>query len=93
MVTTRCSIWRERWWRVFNPAIGEERPKTGIVRVDTAASGPSIHECGHIGYDARFRGVMAQDVLADTPGAVITHPSGCRLVDCAMLGKEMTRIQ
>ncbi len=36
---------------------------------------------------------MAQDVLADTPGAVITHPSGYRLVDCAMLGKEMTRIQ
>jgi len=36
---------------------------------------------------------MAQDVLARATEAVITDPSGYMMVDCGMLGMEMTRIQ
>jgi hypothetical protein len=36
---------------------------------------------------------MAQDVLAHTPEAVITHPSGHLMVNYDMLGMEVTRVQ
>lgn len=39
------------------------------------------------------RRLMAQDVLARATEAVITDPSGYMMVDCGMLGMEMTRIQ
>ncbi len=72
--------------------VSDERLKTDIARVGTAENGLPIYEFSYTGFDGRFRGVMAQDVLAHTPEAVITHPSGYRMVDYGMLGMEMTRI-
>jgi len=74
-------------------AASDERLKTDIVRIDTAANGLPIYEFGYTGFDGRFRGVMAQDVLGHTPEAVITHPSGYMLVDYGLLGMQMVRIQ
>lgn len=73
--------------------VSDERLKTDITRVGTAENGLPLYEFSYIGFDGRFQGVMAQEVLAHTPEAVITHPSGYMMVDYGMLGMEMTRIQ
>ncbi len=44
------------------------------------------------GQDALYSGVMAQDVLAHTPDAVATMPSGYYGVNYEMLGLSMERL-
>ncbi|NBD29597.1 MAG: hypothetical protein GVY31_06110, partial [Alphaproteobacteria bacterium] len=68
------------------------RVKTDIVPVGTAANGLPLYQFRYIGAEAVFEGVMAQDVLAHTPEAVVTDSNGLMRVNYGMLGLEMKRI-
>jgi hypothetical protein len=74
------------------PQFSDMRVKTDIVPVGTAANGLPLYQFRYIGAEAVFEGVMAQDVLAHTPEAVITDKTGLMRVDYGMLGLEMKRI-
>jgi hypothetical protein len=73
--------------------ISDARAKTDIVRVGATAEGLPLYQFRYIG-DARvWEGVMAQDVLAYRPDAVLTGPGGVMLVDYAALGIEMRQVR
>ncbi|WP_328589327.1 tail fiber domain-containing protein [Salibaculum griseiflavum] len=72
--------------------VSDMRVKTDIVPVGTAANGLPLYQFRYIGAEAVFEGVMAQDVLAHTPEAVLTDKTGLMRVDYGMLGLEMKRI-
>ncbi|WP_243612421.1 tail fiber domain-containing protein [Shimia aestuarii] len=74
------------------PAPSDERLKTDIDRVGTAANGLPLYHFRYKGHPQVFEGVMAQDVLAHTPDAVLTMPGGYLAVDYGMLGLSMTRV-
>ncbi len=68
------------------------RLKTDIMQIGTAENGLPIYSFRYLGHDALFSGVMAQDVLAHTPEAVITMPGGYYFVNYDMLGMRMERL-
>ena len=74
------------------PLPSDERLKTDIDRVGTAANGLPLYHFRYKGHPQVFEGVMAQDVLAHTPDAVQTMPGGYLAVDYGMLGLSMTRV-
>ena len=74
------------------PALSDIRLKTDIEPVGTADNGLTLYTFRYKGSDALYQGVMAQDVLAHTPEAVVTLPGGYYAVNYDMLGMSMTRI-
>lgn len=78
----------------FGSPIGapsDRRLKTNLARVGSTVFGLPLYRFSYLGSDARFTGVMAQDVLGVMPGAVSRDPSGFYRVNYAMLGIEMKR--
>ena len=72
--------------------VSDERVKTDIVRVGATAEGLPLYHFRYMG-DARvWEGVMAQDVQAARPEAVVTGPGGVLMVDYAALGIEMRQV-
>ena len=69
------------------PNISDRRLKTDVKRVGEA-DGVSLYSFRYIGEDRQFRGVMAQDLLADerNRGAVELGADGYYRVDYAGLG-------
>ncbi len=65
------------------------RLKTDITRVGTAANGLPLYHFRYHGLPAVYEGVMAQDVLARFPDAVVVRPGGVLAVKYDMLGLEM----
>ena len=65
------------------------RLKTDITRVGTAANGLPLYHFRYRGLPAVYEGVMAQDVLARFPEAVVGLPGGYMGVRYGMLGLEM----
>ena len=74
------------------PALSDIRLKTDIEAVGTAPNGLTLYNFRYKGSDALYQGVMAQDVLAHTPEAVVTMANGYYAVNYDMLGLSMTRI-
>lgn len=74
------------------PAPSDIRLKTDIEKVGIAANGLPIYNFKYIGDQARYQGVMAQDVLERFPEAVCIMPNGYLAVRYDMLGMEMTRV-
>lgn len=74
------------------PDASDMRLKTDITQVGLAANGLPMYTYRYLGHDAVFSGVMAQDVLAHTPEAVIKMPGGFYAVDYEMLGMRMERL-
>ncbi|MCW9044227.1 MAG: tail fiber domain-containing protein [Pseudopelagicola sp.] len=74
------------------PVPSDSRLKTDIAPVGTAPNGLTLYNFRYKGSDALYQGVMAQDVLAHTPEAVVTMANGYYAVNYDMLGLEMTRI-
>jgi len=72
--------------------ISDARLKTDITRIGTAGNGLPVYSYRYLGHDAQFSGVMAQDVLAHTPEAVITMPGGFFAVNYDMLGLRRERL-
>lgn len=66
----------------------DRRIKTDVVWVGMAQGLP-VYQYRYIGSATRFEGVMAQDVLAKMPEAVMTHPNGVMAVNYAKLGMKM----
>ena len=73
-------------------ALSDIRLKTDITAIGTASNGLPLYTYQYIGHDAVFEGVMAQDVLAHTPEAIITMPGGFYAVDYEMLGLELKKL-
>ena len=64
-------------------AFSDARLKTNVVRVGTHPLGVGIYEYDI--FDHRERGVMAQEVEAVRPEAVIEHSSGYKMVNYGAL--------
>ena len=71
----------------------DARLKTDIVPVGTAANGLPLYQYRYVGSDVVFEGVMAQDVLAHTPDAVVMMPSGYMAVNYGLLGLHLTVVE
>ena len=70
----------------------DARLKTDIQPVGRTGDGLTLYEFGYLHRDGRYRGVMAQEVLAHRPEAVRRGPGGMLRVDYGMLGLEMVRV-
>ncbi len=70
------------------PAISDRRLKTDVRRVGETAEGVNVYSFSYIGDDREFRGVMAQELLADERKrrAVEAGADGYFRVDYARLG-------
>ena len=68
--------------------ISDRRLKTHVKRVSETAAGLNLYSFRYIGEDREFRGVMAQELLADERNrrAVETGADGYLRVDYARLG-------
>jgi hypothetical protein len=67
----------------------DRRLKTDIVRVGLLRAGIPLYRFRYFWSDEVHVGVMAQDVLAVVPEAVITGASGFMQVDYTRLGTRM----
>lgn len=68
------------------------RLKTDIALVGTTPSGLPLYRFRYIDRAGTWEGVMAQDVLAVRPDAVVTGPDGYLAVRYGMLGLAMKRV-
>lgn len=68
------------------------RLKEDIQHVGTTAYGLPLYHFRYIGQPDIYEGVMAQDVLAVKPEAVVTAEDGTMRVNYGMLGVEFRRI-
>ena len=73
----------------FIAATSDRRLKTGIARVATLASGLGLYRFKYLWGHIEYVGVMAQEVLAVAPAAVVEGADGFLRVDYQMLGLEM----
>lgn len=71
---------------VIGISISDARCKRDVVRIGTLPCGVGLYEYSHTGFTTRWRGVIAQDVVAKRPDAVIADPSGYLVVNYAQLG-------
>lgn len=69
------------------------RIKSDIIRIGETSTGLPLYQFRYLDTDPVFEGVMAQDVLAKFPEAVVTLPGGYMAVDYDMLGLEMKRVR
>jgi len=76
-----------------NCQASDARLKTDITPVGLADNGLPLYSYRYVGGSQTWVGVMAQDVLAHTPGAVITGPFGLMAVNYGALGLEMRPAQ
>lgn len=67
-------------------AMSDHRVKTGITWVGLTAESIPVYRYRYVGLSTRFEGVMAQDVLARRPDAVVLNARGPMAVDYAKLG-------
>ncbi len=74
------------------PPISDVRLKADIVEVGATAFGLPLYQFRYLDGDARFEGVMAQDVLKVRPDAVVTGSDGFYRVDYTKLGISMKRV-
>ena len=72
--------------------LSDARLKTDITQIGLVENGLPLYSYRYLGHDALFSGVMAQDVLAHTPEAVVTMPGGFYAVNYDMLGMQMERL-
>ncbi len=70
-----------------NPALkfSDERLKENIEPIGALPDGTMAYEYSYRGDPTRHAGVMAQEVERTQPGAVVTHPSGYKMVDYAQV--------
>jgi hypothetical protein len=72
--------------------LSDVRAKTDINVVGTTVIGLPLYQFRYLDGTDRFEGVMAQDVIAKMPEAVIMGDDGYWRVDYARLGIRMRRL-
>ena len=72
--------------------ISDIRLKTDVTRVGTAPNGLPLYHFRYVGQSQVYQGVMAQDVLAVRPDAIVELPFGYMAVKYEKLGLEMTAV-
>jgi hypothetical protein len=65
------------------------RLKRDVIRLGTHKNGCGIYSFRYLWSDVQYVGVIAQDVLAHAPDAVVASPGGILAVDYAALGMTM----
>ena len=70
-------------------ALSDRRTKTDLQWVGMTPEALPIYRYRYVGMSTRFEGVMAQDVLARRPDAVIHGSNGTMMVDYAKLGTQL----
>jgi len=75
------------------PTPSDARLKDNVSRIGTTAHGLPFYTFSYIGKPEVYAGVMAQDVLAVMPDAVLLDSSGFYRVDYGKLGLQMLRLQ
>lgn len=73
-------------------AFSDRRVKENVVLVGEYANGLPAYEFNYIGDPVRYRGVMAQDVEAAFPEAVVRTEGGIMAVNYSRLGLSMERV-
>lgn len=74
-------------------ALSDRRLKTDVVEVGTTHSGLPLYEFRYLTGQQRYQGVMAQDVLAYMPAAVVPVNNGYLGVNYQMLGLQMAPVE
>lgn len=74
------------------PQPSDMRVKRDVARVGTAENGLPIYNFKYLWSNKTYQGVMAQDVLAHTPEAVVHGPLGLLSVKYDVLGLEMKQV-
>lgn len=72
----------------FSFGMSDRRLKTDIKAVGTLANGLTIYEFRYKGDDKLRKGVMADEVRAFDPSAVVRRPSGFDMVNYTKIGAE-----
>jgi len=70
----------------------DKRLKADIIPVGMSLNGLPLYQFRYIGRRQKYVGVMAQDVLAHTPEAVVRSFTGFYRVNYKMLGLEMQKV-
>jgi len=70
----------------------DARMKTDITPTGRTAAGLPLYQYRYLGQSTLYEGVMAQDVLALRPEAIVPLPFGLMAVNYAMLGITMKTI-
>jgi len=71
----------------------DRRLKTDVIEVATTHNGLPLYHFRYIGGQELYAGVMAQDVLAYMPAAVLPGANGYLAVNYQMLGLQMTLVE
>lgn len=71
----------------------DRRLKTDIQRIGTTVHELPLYRYRYIGHAAVYEGVMAQDVLAVAPQAVVVSANGYYAVDYGLLGAPFRRVR
>lgn len=71
----------------------DRRMKTDVTEIGTAPNGLPLYHFRYIGGQKLYSGVMAQDVLAYMPAAVLPAANGYLRVNYQMLGLQMTLVE
>ncbi len=74
---------------VIAGAVSDRRVKTDLTWVGLTPDAIPVYRYRYIGLSTRFEGVMAQDVLARRPDAVVLNARGPMAVDYAKLGQSL----
>ncbi len=70
----------------------DARLKGNAVPVGVTPGGLTLYEYSYLGLPGRYVGVMAQEVLAHTPEAVVPHPAGFLMVDYRMIDADFAHL-
>jgi hypothetical protein len=70
-------------------AVSDRRVKTDITWVGLTAESIPVYRYRYVGLSTRFEGVMAQDVMARRPDAVVLNARGPMAVDYTKLGQAL----
>jgi hypothetical protein len=72
--------------------ISDIRLKTDVVPIGRAANGLPLYRFRYSGFPQVYEGVMAQDVLAKFPEAIVPMQAGYMAVNYDMLGLKMRKV-
>lgn len=73
---------------VIGSLFSDSRLKENIVLCDRSKSGLNVYEFNYKGSSERWRGVIADELVASNPDAVHVNPSGFLSVDYARIDVE-----
>ena len=74
------------------PLVSDRRLKKDVTRIAVHPAGFGIYRFKYLWSDTEYSGVVAQEVLAAKPEAVVSGDDGFLRVDYAAIGMEVERL-